>query len=252
MGLRSRLSFLFRSKATAAIDRIEDPRETLDYASEQQQELLLRVRRGLVDVATSKRQVERRMQRVREGVPRLEDQARRAVDAGRDDLARAALQRRQAALIELEELDRQATEIGAEEMQLAGTEQALAARIEEFKTRRQVMSARYTAAEAQVRVNEAISGLSGELAELGRALGRAEEKTERMQVRASALDALLDPNALALPSIGGDEVERELRRIEAGDPVEAQLAALKRHALAPPVVAEGAEEKVQAGKEGLG
>ena len=227
MGLWSRFALLFRSKTTAALDRAEDPRETFDYAYVQQQELLRKVRQGLVEVATSKAQLEHQTRKLQEGIPRMEDQARRAVGAGREDLARIALQRRQTAVAELQDLEGQVAEVAQEQEKLAATEQALGLRIEEFKSRRSVMSARYTAAEAQVRVNEALTGVSGELAELGMALGRAEEKTERMQARAAALDALMDPGALSLPLGGGDKVERELREIASGQAIEDQLAALK-------------------------
>jgi len=123
-------------------------------------------------------------------------------------------------------------ELAQEEAKLAQTEQGLGARIEEFRARRNVKSARYTAAEAQVRVNEALSGVSGELAELGMALGRAEEKTDRMQARAAALDAFLDPSSLKLPG-GGDEIERELRKVGSDRAIEEQLAALKQELGAP-------------------
>ncbi len=85
------------------------------------------------------------------------------------------------------------------------------------------MSARYTAAQAQVKAGEAITGVSSELSELTRALGRAEEKTDRMQARAYAIDELIDSGALALPGGDADVVERELRDIT----VEEELASFK-------------------------
>ena len=227
MGLWSRIMLLFRTNANAALDRAEDPRLTFDYAYAQQQELLRKVREGLVEVATSKRQLEHQTRKILESIPRLEEQARRAVGVGREDLARTALQRRQTAVTELEDLQKHVTEVAQEESRLTSTEQALSARIEEFRAHRQVMTARYSAAEAQVHVQEALTGVSGELADLGVALGRAEEKVERMQARASALGELVEPGALSLP-VGGDAVERELRRITGDRAIEEQLAAIKR------------------------
>jgi phage shock protein A len=208
------------------MDRVEDPRETLDYAYAQQQELLRKVRQGLIEVATSKCQLELQTRQIEAKIPQLEDQARRALDAGREDLARTSLQRRETALGEISDLQRQVTEVAHEEARLTQTEQALGVRIEEFRSRRKTLSARYTAAEAQVRVNEALTGVSGELAELGMALGRAEEKTDRMQARAAALDAFIDPTSLGLPG-GPDEVEHELRRLASERAVDNQIATLK-------------------------
>jgi phage shock protein A len=221
-----RVSLLFKTKTSATLGRLEDPRQTMDYAYEQQQELLLKVRRGLVDVATSKVQLEQQSTRLRDGIPRLEEQARRALALGREDLARLVLQRKHAALEELDGLERHVAEVGAEEAQLSHAQQQLASRLDEFRTRRTVLAARYTAAQSRVRATEAVGGISGELAELNLALGRAEEKTEQLQARASALDALLDADALSLPLTGGDNVERELRRLAAAKAAEEELAEL--------------------------
>ena len=183
MGLWSRILLFFKIKTGAALDRAEDPRQTVDYAYGQQQALLRKVKQGLIEVATSKRQLEQQAQKLRDRVPHIEDQARRALGAGREDLARMALQRKQTAISELEGLDRQIAEVDEEERKLMLAEQQLSAHIEQFRTHRAALSARYTAAEAKVRINEALTGVSEEFAELGMAVGRAEEKVERMQVR---------------------------------------------------------------------
>ena len=224
---------MFRIKTSVALDNLEDPRETLDYAYTQQQELLRKVRQGLVDVATSKQQLDRQAEQLRSRVPQLEDQARRALGADREDLARIALERKQTALGELQGIEQQVTEVAGEQQRLAAAEQQLSAKIEEFRTRRQVLSATYTAAEAQVRLKEALTGVSGEFSDLSMSLGRAEEKIERMRARASALDTLLDAGSLTLPGPGGDSVERELRQLSAAGAVDDELATLKAQ-LNPP------------------
>ncbi|SRR5712692_9804285 len=226
MGLWARLRLLFSTKASSALDRAEDPRQVLDYAYSQQQQLLVKLRQGLVDVATSRQQLEQQAKKLEARVPQLDDQAKRAVNAGRDDLARIALERKRTALAEMEGLTVQIAEVGAEEGRLAGQERALQVRIEEFRTHRDVVSARYSAAEAEVKVKEALSGVSGELAELGMAVGRAEEKADRLQARAKALDSLVDIGALPPPG-GGDYVEAELRRLTSGSEIDDELARLK-------------------------
>lgn len=227
MGLWSRILLFFRVKTSAAMDRVEDPRQVLDYAYGQQQELLRKVKQGLVDVATSKSQLEQQSRALRARIPQTEDQAKRALGAGREDLARMALQKKQTALSELEGLDRQVGEVAEEERKLTLAQQQLSTRIEDFRTRRTVQQARYTASEAQVKVYESLTGVSSELADLSMALGRAEEKTERMQARAQALDALIESGTLALPMGGMDPVEAELRKLAASRGVDEELLALK-------------------------
>ena len=238
MGLWSRLRLIFSTKASTAMDRAEDPRQVLDYAYGQQQLLLVKLRQGLVEVATSKQQLERQSKKLASRVPQLDEQARRAIGAGRDDLARIALERKRTALAEIESLTTQVAEVDAEEKRLAGQERALQVRIEEFRTHRDVVSARYSASEAEVKVKEALSGVSGELAELGMAVGRAEEKADRLQSRARALDSLVDIGALQ-PAGGGDYVETELRRLTSGAEIDDELERLKAEIGTPRLAATG-------------
>ena len=99
-------------------------------------------------------------------------------------------------------------------------------RIEQFRTHREVVSARYSAAEAEVRIKESLAGVSGELAELGMAVGRAEEKAERLQARARAIDTLVDLGSLPATG-GGDFVEVELLRITASRDIDDELTRIK-------------------------
>ena len=227
MSVWSRLRMLFNAEVSGALDRAEDPRQVLDYAYNQQQELLLTLRRGLVDVATAKQQLEQEAKRLEARVPQLDDQARRAVAAGREDLARVAIERKWLAANEIEGLNKQIAEVETEKQRLASTERALQVRVESFRTHREVVVARYTAADAEVRMKESLAGVSGELAELGMAVGRAEEKAERLQARARAIDSLVDLGSFP-PVGGGDFVEAELLRVTVSKEIDAELDRIKK------------------------
>src|SRR3989442_15076650 len=118
MSLWTRIRLLLNTEASSALDQAEDPRHVLDYAYNQQQELLITMRRGLVDVATAKQQLEQQAQRLEPRVPHLDDQARRAVSAGRDHLARLALAPKQLALNEMEGLTQQIAEVETDKQRL--------------------------------------------------------------------------------------------------------------------------------------
>jgi phage shock protein A len=244
MGFWDRIKLLFKIRTSAELDRMEDPRDVLDYAVHEQEAFLQTVRRGLVDVATAKQQLAQQVKTSHARIPRLEEQARRAVAADRIDLARMALNRKQTAVHELEGLELQLAELEDEERKLITAEQQIADRVASFRIHREATVARYTAAETQVQIGESLSGVSGELGELSLALGRAEEKTRQMIARASALDALMAGGSLE-PTIlqGEDMVERELRQIAATTAVEQELATLKSaekaQMLPQPAVIEG-------------
>jgi phage shock protein A len=226
MKIFTRIRMFFSSKTNAAMDRIEDPRDTLNYGYARQRELHQKVKRGLIEVATSRRQLEAQAKKLNERIPHLEGQAQRALTSDREDLARMALGRKQTCLAELSRLEDQLAEVTEEERKLTLAEGQFSQRLDYFRTHRNAISAQYNAAEAQVRIHEALGSVSDESAELGMALERAEEKITRMRARASALDALIDNGSLT-PLGGEDTVERELQELAASKAVEDELADLK-------------------------
>jgi phage shock protein A len=226
--IRSRIALFFNVKTSAALDQVEDPREILDYAYGQQQFHLRTVKRGLIEVAAARRQLERQSERLRARASRLEDQARRALRSHREDLARTALGRKQSTLAEIRALEEQLAEMAREEERLTLADQQMVQRVERFRVHRTVASARYAAAEAQVTVGEALAGIVGdEELELSLAVERSEEKIDRMHARAVAIDALTESGAL-LQAPGEDPLERELNEVTNAEAVEAELAALRR------------------------
>ena len=105
----------------------------------------------------------------------------------------------------------------------------LQAQVEALRTRKETIKATYTAAEAQTRINEAVSGLGDEMGDVGTAIQRAEDKTAQMQARASAIDKLIASGALddATSLNRGDDITRELEAMSSQAEVEAELARLK-------------------------
>lgn len=227
MGLMRRLSMVFKSKASKALDRAEDPRETLDYSYERQLEMLRDVKRGVADVATSRKRVELQAQQLQQKASKLQDQARQAVDAGREDLAREALSRRAAIGPQLEGLRTQHEQLQAEETKLTEASQRLQGKVDAFRTRKETIKATYTAAEAQTRIGEAVSGISEEMGDVGLAMQRAEERTLAMQSRAGAIDELIESGALDDLSTSSDPIQAELDRISTGSSIDAEIAKMK-------------------------
>jgi phage shock protein A len=228
MGVMKRVSLVFKAKANKALDRMEDPRETLDYSYQRQLEMLTKVRRGVADVATSRKRVELQMNQLQQSSNKLEDQARKALSMGREDLAREALGRRSSAQSQLGDLQAQYAQLQAEEEKLTVASQRLQAKVDAFRTRKETIKATYTAAEAQTRINEAFSGISEEMGDVGMAIQRAEDKTAQMQARAGAIDELLASGALD-DAIGGrrDDIQAELDQMSATSDVELELSRLR-------------------------
>jgi phage shock protein A len=229
MGVMKRVTMVFRAKANRALDRMEDPRETLDYSYQTQLELLQKVRRGVADVATSRKRLELQVNTLNQQATKLDRQARDSLAAGREDLAREALTRKAGLQSQLQDLQTQYVSLQGEEEKLTQASQRLQAKVDAFRTRKETIKATYTAAEAQTRINEAFSGISEEMSDVGMAIQRAEDKTAQMQARAGALDELMASGALDdLVSGPQDDIQAELDRMGAGHGVDRELEQMKR------------------------
>ncbi|KRF36341.1 PspA/IM30 family protein [Nocardioides sp. Soil805] len=229
MSLMKRISLIFKSKANQALDKAEDPRQTLDYSYQRQLELLSKVRRGVADVATSRKRVELQINQLEQQSAKLQGQAEKAIGAGREDLAREALTRKSGLTNQIIDLQAQHANLQGEEQKLVLAQQRLQAKVEAFRTRKETIKANYTAAEAQTRIGEAVSGIGEEMGDVGMAIQRAEDKTAQMQARAGAIDELIASGALddATATNSGDDIARELEAMSSQSDVEAELARLK-------------------------
>ncbi|GMQ79163.1 MAG: PspA/IM30 family protein [Anaerolineae bacterium] len=205
----------------------EDPRQTYTRTCERQRVLLARVQQSLVEIAAVKKRLEVKAVDVRSRMPQIEEQARQSLRDGREDMARLALQRHQMVATELKQLEGQMRDIEQEEHRLRLTEQRLSAQIEAFYTRLDLIAVRYNAAEAQVEINEALTGVSEELAELGRAMEQAERKSEYMQARAAAIERLVEDNIFELPFSAGEMTGFQMASLGNDQDIESKLLALK-------------------------
>ncbi len=229
MSLMKRLTMIFRAKASNALDRAEDPRETLDYSYQKQLEMLHKVRRGVADVATSRKRLELQTRQLQQQADKLEQQGRQALSLGREDLTREALVRRSGLQQQLADLRSQYDSLNEQEQKLMVASQRLQAKVDAFRTRKETLKATYTAAEAQTKIGEAFSGISEEMSDVGLAMQRAEDKTSQMQARAGAIDELLASGALTdATGTAKDDITAELERMSSSSGVELELARMKQ------------------------
>jgi DNA-binding XRE family transcriptional regulator len=144
----------------------DDPREVLDYSYQRQLEALQKVRRGVADVATTRKRVELQVGQLEEFAAKLAGERREALDSGDQDLAREA-QRREARVQEqLSSLRDQLSVTKNEEETLTAASQRLQARVDAFRVRKEVLKARYTADEASRSIREAFAALGEDASDL--------------------------------------------------------------------------------------
>jgi len=238
MGLFQRAHDIVAAKANKALDAAENPNEMLDYSYEQMLDHITQVRRALVDITASKKRIELQQQQLQHSVDHLNDQAKAALAAGREDLAREALSRRAAAQQEIDGMTQQREQLADEEQKMEQTLSTLQDRVNKFRSEKEVMKAQYTAASAESAVNEDAAGISRSFGDSGEALQRAQDKIALMQARAAATDELLQSGVLE--DVGGDtdDIQHELDAAGANAQVDKELAALKAEIASTPAPPE--------------
>ena len=212
MSVMKRLSGIVQAKTNKLLDKAEDPRESLDLSYQKQLESLQKVRRSVADVTTAKKRIELQASQLQQQGDKLQQQAKAALTQGNEDLAREALSRRAALAEQLGELQAQHQQVADQESKLIATAQKLQTQVDSFRTKKETMKATYTAAEAQTKIGEAVSGISESMGDAGMSMQRAQDKIDGMQARAGAMDELLASGALTDLTNPVDDIQAQLNQ----------------------------------------
>ncbi len=243
MSLFQRAHDIVAAKTNKALDAAEKPDEMLDLSYDQMLEQITRIRRALVDIAASRKQIELQETQLQHSVDHLQEQAKAALAQGREDLAREALSRKAAAQAQIDGMEPQHQQLTEEEEKLGRALAELQDRVNNFRTQKEVLKAQYTAASAMSSVDESVAGISTSVSDSGAALERAQDKIATMQARAGALDELLQSGVLEDVGGGGDDIQKELDEVTSSSDVDNELAALKAElgpgATPPPALPAG-------------
>lgn len=242
MGVLSRFTTYVKSVFSSILDRAEDPGQTLDYSYQKQLEQLQNLRRSIADVVTSEKRLELQKAQLTAQVGTYDDQARRALSMNREDLARMALERKQGIQAQLSGFDAQIDQLKGQQQKFLDMQERLQARVETFRNQKEMVKATYGAAQAQVKIQEAVTGISEEMSDVNLAVQRAQDKVLQMQARANALDELSAQGALPeIGAPGSDSIDRQLQAMSNQSAVDSELAAMKSQLQLP----AGAEQQAQ-------
>jgi phage shock protein A len=222
-----RLKLFLNPKLSRLLDRAEDPAEILDYSYQRQVEQLHGMRRDVADLVTAKKRVAQQRDRQQDQFLKLQTGARKALELGREDLARQALERKRLVGQELVGLNQQVSELEHQQAQMVERQREARARVKRFRSRKEVTKAQYAAAKAQVAISEAISGLTSQLRETGLSIERTMDKVEGMNARAGAMQELESAGTLAAIGSGEDDIDRQLRELGSGASIDAEISRMR-------------------------
>ncbi len=227
MSVFGRMADILQAKTHKLLNHLEDPDELLDLSYEKMIAGLQETKRHLADVVAEQKSLERQIDAAQQEATRAENDARMALQAGREDLARSALSSKQGALQKVDTLKGAHANIAAQADKLIAYQKKLEARIEQFRTEKEVMKSSYAAAQAQVKVTESLTGVGKNLGNVGDAMRRAGDKVAGMQAKADALDGLMQSGVLSDPLDNSTAAQKELNSLRSTQAVDAELEKLK-------------------------
>jgi phage shock protein A len=201
--------------------------ELLDYSYERQVKQLYGLRRDIADLVTAKKRVVHQRDRRQDQFRKLDAGARKALELGREDLARQALERKRLVGQELVGLNQLVSDLERQQAQMVAHGREYRSRIERFRSHKEVAKAQYAAAKAQVAISAAAAGLSSQLREVGGRIERAMEKAQEMNLQADVIQELEGAGTLAAIGTGEDAIDRQLRELSSGGSIDAQIARMK-------------------------
>jgi phage shock protein A len=223
----NRLSLRLKARLSRLLDRAEDPVEMLDYGYDRQLELLSGMRRDVAELATAKHRIVHQRERRQDQFRRLDLGARKAVELGREDLARQALERRRLVGQEIYELDQTVAELERQQSEMVARVGEYRSKVRRLGSQKELIKAQYVAANVQLAISDAAAGLSSQLRDVGSRVERTMQRVEEMNLRADVIEELEASGTLAAIGTGEDDIDRQLREMSQGGSIDAQIARIK-------------------------
>jgi phage shock protein A len=188
MGFFDRLSRLLRANLNDLVSKAEDPAKILDQS-----------------VADKQAEAQART---------WYERAELALKKGEEDLAREALSRRKTYTDTATALNNQLSNQAGQVETLKKSLVALESKIAEAKTKKDMLKARASAAEAQEKIQSAVSNLG---------TNSSMAAFEQMEEKVLAMEA----SSQAMAELAGADLESQFASLEGGNDVDDELAALK-------------------------
>ena len=178
MGSIGKLSSMVKMRFSRMVDKLEDPRDSLEYSFEKQRELLIQTKRSIAEVITSKKRLEMQLHRLEISSKEYEEKAKKLVAENREELAESMLERKHETLAQIENMKQRIEELDVDKEHLMGAEAKLTNNLEFLRVQKEVIKAQYTAAQAHAKIGEVATGLSDDSNDIGNVIERARERTD--------------------------------------------------------------------------
>jgi len=209
MNLFERISLLLRSNLSSLLNRAEEPDKVLDQLMEDMNKEFVEAKKQVALAIADERKLHKQVEKARVEAVEWEGKAMQALKAGKDDLARGAMERKLQFVNEADEYEKLWTQQKNAAGSLRGKLVQLSEKMDEAKRKKGLLAARAQRAEAQMKIQEALgnAGTSSAMSHFE----RMERKVEELEAEADATELMATPMGLE----GEDSMESKFRQLEA-------------------------------------
>ncbi|MEJ5285855.1 MAG: hypothetical protein CH6_2943 [Candidatus Kapaibacterium sp.] len=215
MGIFSRIADIFKANVNDALDKAEDPEKMLKQMVLEMEESVNKATLAVANAIANEKSLERKIEKARKESEEWEFKARQALQAGREDLAKAALERKLIADKNFQDLQPIYQQAKETTNKLRTQLNSLKAKLEEARARQSTLIARSQAAKAQKQIAQSLSGVGSDAFSK---FDKYEEKIEKIEAEAQAFEQL---------SSESTSLDEEFKRLTSSKDVEQQLLELK-------------------------
>jgi phage shock protein A len=227
MKILKRMKKAFEAKMSKFVDEVEDPEELLDISLQEMKEHLQQVQKSLLELTTIKKGLEKDLEDVKDKAELAQQQAQTAMDIEKEDLARAALEKKADLNEKTTVLKTEIEKIENKIEVIKSNKNTLAEQIKKLEMKREELTFVNKSADAQLEVKEIITGASSDITDLNEQIKRAEDKINRKEAKLSAIDELVADGELINDLNSGDDIDKSLNQIQRDSKIEEELANLR-------------------------
>lgn len=220
MGFLDSVKNILEGKANKIIDENTDPNEQLDLAYMKMQGVVEKAEKNLVGVTASIARLRGIKKGLEVKIERADAEARAMVERGKDDLAKKFIEDKLRLQGELNSVAAQTEGIKTDEDKLKFAISKLKSDMTALNTKKETLKAQHSAADAQVKITESLTGLSDDTIDIGKAIQKAEEKIDAKTARADAIEELTNFGILDdhlgnnNPVVSSFDIEAELEKLK--------------------------------------
>lgn len=227
MSLMSRFTNLVAAKANKFLDAADDPDADLELSYEKMLTSLQETKGHLADVIAEQITLEHQIADHKAAMDRHDNDARIALKAGREDLARAALADKEAEAHKLEPIQTSLDHVRQQAEKLKLYEQKLEAKIEQFRTEKESLKAEHQAADAELKVDQQLAGIGKGLGGVEDTIQHARDKTHAMAAKAEAMERMMDDGTIHDPLDHRTSNEHDIEKLRDQSDIDDQMAKLR-------------------------